>query len=251
MHRMSTPRRTTPRYQTLADQLLQLIKSGEFGLGSQFPTEFEICAQYAVSRHTARAALARLNALGMIVRRPGAGTHVCAPEPPMRYQREVDSIDDLLQYGRSTRLEMRVCERVAPPPEVARILRLRSEAPLIRLFGLRFGEHRHDEPICTTEVFLRPARGLPNAALLDPTTAVPALMRTLDLRQMSLVEQTFDAMSLPRVHARMLGVKTDSAALRVLRVYHGPDNRLVGCAISLHPSGRFAYSMRLERRTTV
>jgi DNA-binding GntR family transcriptional regulator len=245
---MKPSERSAPRYQLLAASLIGRIQSGEYPIGAQFPTEFEICAQYSVSRHTARAALARLNAMGLIARRPGAGTHVTAPAPPMRYQQEVDSIEDLLQYSRNSQLEIAVSERVVPPAEVASVLRQREDAEAIRLFGLRYGEPRH-EPICTTEIFLRPARGLPLARLSDPATANRSVLKVLDLRHIHHVEQTFDAIELPARDARLLGVERGIAAMRVQRVYFGSGERVVGCAISLHPSGRFAYSMRLERRT--
>lgn len=243
-----SPARSTPRYQTLADALLAKIQSGEYAIGGQFPTEFDICAQYSVSRHTARAALARLHALGLITRRPGAGTRVTSPTPPMRYQREIDSLDDLLQYGRAHRLALSVCERTAPPREIAVLLDMRAGAEGYRLFGLR-SHCDSDEPICTTEVFLRPTRSMPRADLVNVDTAVHALFKVLDLRRIHHVDQTFDAVELPARHARLLGLEPAAPALRVLRVYFSGDRTAVGCATSLHPAGRFAYSMRLTRRT--
>ena len=246
---MSVPRRTAPLYQRIADSLIARIQSGEFGIGSQFPTEFELCAHYSVSRHTARAALALLNEQGLILRRPGAGTRVTAPTPPMRYQQEVVTIEDLMQYSRHGRLDVSICERVRAPVEIARLLKLHGDARAIRLFGLRYGD-APDTPICTTEIFLRPARGLPMAALLDPHSAVSAMLKVLDLQQIEHVEQSFDAIELPAIHASLLGLKPGSAALRVLRTYYSRAESAVGCALSLHPAGRFAYSMRLQRRRT-
>lgn len=244
---MSAHRRIAPLYQRLADSLIARIESGEFGIGSQFPTEFELCAHYAVSRHTARAALALLDGQGLIQRRPGAGTRVTAPAPAMRYQQEVVSIEDLMQYSRHGRLDLSACERVIAPTEIARLLKLRADARAIRLFGLRYGD-APNTPICTTEIFLRPARGLPMAALLDPRSAVAAMLKVLDLRHIDYVEQSFDAIELPAGNAALLGLKSGSAALRVLRTYFSRAGAPVGCAISLHPAGRFAYSMRLQRR---
>ena len=245
---MKPTRKTVPRYQTLADELISKIEAGTYAIGSQFPTEFQICAEHAVSRHTVRAALARLNALGLIQRRPGAGTHVTAPTPPMCFQEEVTILDDLLQYGDATRLQLQSSERVVPPPAIAKLLGVRPGLQVIRLFGLRFGEPLR-EAICTTEFFLRPTRTLPAAALLTPDTGVAAVFKVLDLRQMGHVDQTFDAVSAAAEHARLLGIKSGSAALRVQRVYYGLAGQCVGCAISLHPAGRFAYRMRLARRT--
>jgi GntR family transcriptional regulator len=246
---MNSTRRITPRYETLANELQQQIETGVYPIGAQFPTEYEICAEHHVSRHTVRAALARLHSLGLILRRPGAGTRVTAPKPPMRYQQEVNAIEDLLQYGRSSPLEWILSERLVPPAEIANALGVRPGTELIRVYCLRFGEPR-SLPICTTDFYLRPRRGLPSKTLLAADTAIGAVLRLLDLRQMGDVDQTFDAISLPAAQAQLLGVDPESAALRAVRVYHSAEGDPVACVISTHPSGRFAYSMRLARRTS-
>jgi DNA-binding GntR family transcriptional regulator len=245
---MTKTPRATPRYQTLANDLLAKIESGAYAMGSQFPTEFEISAEYQVSRHTVRAALARLHSLGLIQRRPGAGTHVTAPVPPMRYQQEVSGIDDLLQFGRVTRLELQRSERMPSTLEVAQSLGVRTGAEIIRVFCLRFAIDM-EEPICTTEILVRPARGVSAAALLNPETAVDSALKLLDFGRMGHVDQTFDAIGMPAEQASLLGVDSDSPTLRVVRSYHAVEGRIVCATFSLHPSGRFAYSMRLARRT--
>lgn len=240
--------RAMPRYQTLANELIAKIESGAYAMGSQFPTEFEICAEYQVSRHTVRAALARLQAMGLIQRRPGAGTHVTAPAPPMRYQQEVSDLEDLLQFGCPTRLELQRSERGPAPRVVAQAMGARANIEVFRVLSLRFGD-LEAEPICTTEIFIRPGRGVPVAALLRPETAVSSALNLIDFARMDNVDQTFDAVPMPAEHARLLGVDADSPALRALRVYHAASSGIACCMISLHPSGRFAYRMRLARRT--
>ena len=241
--------RQPPRYLTLADEFLRRIESGEFAPGSQFPSEFEICAEYAVSRHTARAALARLHEAGMLARRPGSGTRVTAPEPPLRLQRGVESLDELLLYPEGSRIKMLRCERVPASQQARDLLLLRAGARVLRLYGLRLAEGE-SPPICCTEALLRPTRDLP-ASLQDPARAAEALREVLTPRRMSRVEQQFDAVALGAVAARDLQAAPGSAALRICRRYIGADGRPVGAAISLHPAGRFAYPVTLERRSPV
>ncbi len=243
----SPDQRVKPRYLELAELFIGKIEGGEYPIGSHFPTEFEICQSYGVSRHTARAALARLNALGLLHRRPGAGTRVIAEPSAMRYQQEVDSIEDLLQYGRATRLEIRETQRILADDYLAENLGIQPGNELVRLFGVRYGEPRHD-PICTTEVHLRPGRGSESRRLLDIATASRALYQVLDLRRIEQVDQVFDAAELPRAHAKLLGVRPSVPALRAVRRYYGADGRPLARAVSLHPTGRFAYRMVLRRK---
>ncbi len=240
--------RAKPRYLELAELFIGKIEGGEYPIGSHFPTEFAICQNYGVSRHTARAALARLNALGLLQRRPGAGTRVIAEPSAMRYQQEVDSIEDLLQYGRATRLEILDTKRMLAGDDLAEALGMQRGGEVVRLFGVRYGEPRHD-PICTTEVHIRLGRDAASRRLLDPATASRALYQVLDLRRIEQVDQIFDAVELPRAHAKLLGVRASVPALRAIRHYHGADGRLLARAVSLHPTGRFAYRMVLRRRT--
>lgn len=246
---MTRAARPPPRYLTLADEFLRRIESGEFAPGSQFPSEFEICAEYAVSRHTARAALARLHEAGMLARRPGSGTRVTAPEPPLRLQRGIESLDELLRYPEGSRVQVLRCERVPASPQVRELLAVRAGTRVLRVYGLR---HVAGEalPICCTEALLRPTRGLP-ASLHDPSRAAEALREVLTPRRMSRVEQQFDAVALGAAAARDLQAAPGSAALRICRRYLGADGRPVGTAISLHPAGRFAYPITLERRSPV
>ncbi|HEY1231660.1 MAG TPA: GntR family transcriptional regulator, partial [Ramlibacter sp.] len=45
-----------PRYLQLAQTLLREIEAGKYAVGTQLPTEFELCEQFGVSRATAREA---------------------------------------------------------------------------------------------------------------------------------------------------------------------------------------------------
>jgi DNA-binding GntR family transcriptional regulator len=240
-------KRRKPRYLELAEEIIDGIGRGDYPIGSLLPTERELCVDHDVSRHTARAALARVAALGLVARRPGAGTRVIASGEPMRYQHEVDSIETLLQYGRVTRLEITETSRVRARADVATMLNVPVGAEVIRLYGLRFGEPRHD-PICTTEIFVAIRPRLPTRQLLDLRTASRAVFEVVDLRRIDHVEQIFDATLLAAAEAKQLGTKSGTPALRVYRRYDDGKGEPIAVAISLHPAGRFSYRMELNRR---
>ena len=243
---MASTRASKPRYAVLGNELQASIERGDYPVGTLLPTELELCERFSVSRHTARAALAQLIRAGLVRRRPGAGTRVIAQNAVMRYEHEIDSVDLLLQYGNTTRLEVLETERGTADASVAQLLETREGKPYLHLRGLRMEEPSR-QPIAVTEMLVPVRTGVPAERLLDPTTTARTLARFLDPARLSRVEQVFDAASFTAADAGLLEVKKTAPALRVQRRYRDAKGRLLLVAISLHPPGRFAYSMVLSR----
>lgn len=63
---------------TIFDELMRHIASGEWKIGEKIPSENELSAQLGVSRNSLRQALNRFNALGIIESRHGDGSYVRA-----------------------------------------------------------------------------------------------------------------------------------------------------------------------------
>src|SRR5262249_37695369 len=60
----------------LRDEMLRRIRSGEWAVGSEIPSERELMAEFHVSRIPLREALAGLPAIGVLATPPGRGTRV-------------------------------------------------------------------------------------------------------------------------------------------------------------------------------
>jgi GntR family transcriptional regulator len=69
-----------PLYLQIEEELRGLVTSGQLGPLARVPSEAELSEQFSVSRMTARKALDRLVADGMLFRRPGKGTFVGQPK---------------------------------------------------------------------------------------------------------------------------------------------------------------------------
>ena len=243
---MTGSRRSKPRYAELGDALQGAIEKGEYPVGTLLPTELELCERYQVSRHTARAALAQLISAGLVDRRPGAGTRVIAQNVAMRYEHEIDNVDLLMQYGNTTRLQVLQARRLPADAEIARQLEISEGKDYLRLDTLRL-ELPSRQPVAVTQMWVPVRSGVPVDKLLDVGTAARAVAQFLDPARLSRVEQVFDAASFSTDDARQLGIKKSEPALRVQRRYRDPQGRLLLIATSLHPPGRFAYSMVLSR----
>ena len=68
--------RATPLYRQLAQQLIEAIESGDWEAGEALPSERVLAETLDISRITARKALDRLVALGLIQRSRGSGTFI-------------------------------------------------------------------------------------------------------------------------------------------------------------------------------
>ncbi|WP_282269354.1 GntR family transcriptional regulator [Stenotrophomonas sp. PS02298] len=243
---MTGTRRSKPRYAELGDLLQAAIEKGEYAVGTLLPTELELCERFSVSRHTARAALAQLISAGLVQRRPGAGTRVIAQNSAMRYEHEIDTVDLLMQYGNSTRLQVLEAERKLADHAMAQRLDIHEGKEYLRLHCLRLEEQTR-EPIAVTEMLIPVRTGVPTEKLLEVTGAARALAKFLDPTRLSRVEQVFDAASFEAADAKLLDIKKSEPAMRVQRRYRDANGRLLLVATSLHPPGRFAYSMVLSR----
>ncbi len=87
------------RYAQVARDISEGIASGRYPVGSQLPTEAELCERYAASRHTVRSAMRELQELGLVSRNKKAGTKVEASPASSGYRISLASIDELSQFG--------------------------------------------------------------------------------------------------------------------------------------------------------
>ena len=60
----------------VAEQLSELIRSGQFDKGQNLPPERELARQFSVSRPTIREAITTLEVMGLVEVRPGSGVYV-------------------------------------------------------------------------------------------------------------------------------------------------------------------------------
>lgn len=123
-----------PLWAQLLEDLRARLEAGEFT--DEFPTDLELTTEYGVSRHTAREAVRRLQAEGVVSRERGRGTFVRTPT----FEQPTGAIYSLFRSIETKGLEQRseVLDRsVVTDAEAAEHLGLDSDAELVRLERLR------------------------------------------------------------------------------------------------------------------
>jgi GntR family histidine utilization transcriptional repressor len=75
------------------------IESGEWAEGHRVPSESELAMRFGTARMTVHGALRDLAAEGLLVRRPGAGTHVAERKPRATMMEVRNIVDEIRERG--------------------------------------------------------------------------------------------------------------------------------------------------------
>lgn len=144
-----------PRYREIEQALRVRIAS--LRPGQRLPSDSDLCAEFGVSRMTARHAMARLADDGLVERDPGRGTFVAEPPSHRRADSLMTFSREMRRLGRapSSRLVSRAT-RAALPAEAAD-LGLRADEGVVELRRIRIADAR---PI-TVETAVLPERCAP------------------------------------------------------------------------------------------
>jgi GntR family transcriptional regulator len=244
-----------PRYAALARELAEEIARGRHPVGSRLPTEVELSAERGVSRATVRAALERLEELGLVSRRRRSGTRVTAAraaEGMGGYVQSLSGVEDLLQYAAETeRRVLRVSPSVADDALAAR-LGVRPGSRWLRVSSLRVPPEGGGEPLCWTDTYADATAAPPDLAkrlrAAGPQPLVATLLAERSGRPIAEIVQRITAAGVPGGEvARALDAEPGGHALEITRRYLDPAGSPLAVSISLHPAGRFAYTVRLRR----
>lgn len=235
-----------PLYQRLAERLRADIAAGLHPVDSVLPTESELCARHAVSRHTVREALRLLVDLGLIERRQGAGSRVVATAPPVAYVHTIRSLSELYSYTRDTTLEVAASEMVVLDAAEAAALRLPAGSRWLRITGRRLTADRA-ETVCHVVIHAH-ARF---AALLGDVgreaSPVHALIEARSGERVAEAVQEVSAAPMPAAAARALGSRASAPALRIVRRYLDASGGPMLVAVNWHLAEGFTYTIRLRR----
>jgi DNA-binding GntR family transcriptional regulator len=236
-----------PRYMQLAKTLLNEIESGKYPVGSQLPTEVELCEQFGVSRATAREALRRLVQLGLVVRQPRVGTTVKAISAQAGgYRQNIADVSDLYQYATDTTLVIESSDTIEVDALQAGKLEAGIGETWLHLRGRRHAAAQ-PLPICTTELWLHPAFRAIRGIMGPLRGAVHAAIEEQFGERVVAVEQEIRAVVLSREQAAALQAAPRSPALWICRRYRNRHGQLVEVSESTHPADRFSYNTMLRR----
>lgn len=156
-----TTEATEHRYLQVARTLRKEIVDGIYPVGSQLPTEHELCERFAVSRYTVREALRRLREDNLVSSRPRTGTQVIPRTSSSSYAQDVMSIDDLLAFAAGAQFDIESNAMITIDAETAERTGLDIGEQWLAVSGYR--RATDGNPICRTEYYIN--RASPRSAV--------------------------------------------------------------------------------------
>lgn len=235
---------TDHRYIQVARALRKDIIDGVYPVGSQLPTEHELCERFSVSRYTVREALRRLREDNLVSSRPRTGTLVVPRSTSDSY--DVMSINDLVAFATEARFAIESIAMTTVDDDVSARSGLAAGEEWLAVRGVRQSEGA-EFPLCRTEYYINRTFAAIGRLLQRHTGPIFPLVE--DLFGVSIVEvhQEIAAVLIGPALAERLKTEPGSPALQVQRTYKTSDGETAQVTVNTHPASRFRHSMTMRR----
>lgn len=219
--------------QKLYVQIYSIIKTKiehkEWQVGSQIPTEDELCKAYDVSKATVRMAIAELVRNGYLKKQQGKGTFVTRSLPDLGITMKTKLTEDMFGEGVRARKEILVRGMKKPPGDVQEHLRSDKEVYYILCKRVVNGE-----PACLEETYI-PLDMVPDIENID-VCQMPLydMVQEKATKRIFRVVQTIEISEVNSEAAQILKAADGSAVLLLHRLLVAADGqpiaytRLVG-----------------------
>lgn len=229
-----------PQYRQIEQALRERIAT--LPPGARLPSDAELCAEFGVSRMTARNAMQQLAEDGLIAREPGRGSFVAEPPAHRRANRLMTFSQEMRRAGRvpSSRLLTRL---IRPASLVeAESLGIPAREPVVHVQRLRQAD---DQPIALESTVLI---GACADAVMTADLEHGSLHETLGRAGIVLRRgtSTIAAAAATAEDARILAVGVGDPLLVERRVIVDGHGRRIEATESRYPADRYALIVRFD-----
>jgi GntR family transcriptional regulator len=229
-----------PQYRQIEQALRERIAA--LPPGAKLPSDTDLCAEFGVSRMTARNAMERLAADGLIRREPGRGSFVTAPPAHRRANRLMTFSQEMRRAGHvpSSRILARVV-RPATASEAA-TLGVPPRQSIVYLRRLRLAD---DEPIALESTILI---GATADAVMTADLTSGSLHEALGRGGFTLYRGTgtISAAVATAEDAHLLGIADGDPLLIERRVIADGHGRRIEATESRYVAGRYGLDVQFD-----
>lgn len=235
---------TENAYQPQYRQIEQALRARIASLrpGARLPSDAELCAEFGVSRMTARNAMQRLAEDGLIAREPGRGSFVAEPPAHRRANRLMTFTQEMLRAGRvPSSLTLDRVVRASTAAEAAS-LGIPPRQSIVHLRRLRQADGR---PVALESAVLIVACA---EAVMAADLAHGSLHDTLARAGFILARGsgTISAAAATAEDARLLDIQPGDPLLTERRVIMDAHGRRIEATESRYPADRYALDVRFD-----
>ena len=231
-----------PIYHQLKTLLQGRILSGQYPVGSQLPSERELCEAYGISRMTVRQAIIDLVNEGLLQRERGRGTYVAKPKIQQGLQL-AGFTEEMQRRNLLPGTRLLSLQTVSAAGKPAARLQAAEGEPLHRIIRLRLAD---DEPMALETSHI-PAACLPDLTAASLASgSLYALLCDCGL-QPAYADQAVEAAQARTDEAKLLDIRIKAPVLLIERTTFLRDDRPVEFVQSVYRGDRYTFSFRLTQ----
>jgi DNA-binding GntR family transcriptional regulator len=227
---------------TLSDRIIREV----YPLGSNLPTEANLCEEFKASHHTIRDALKLLIDKGLISRRPGAGTKVISTSEPTVFAHVAGDLRHLFSYPQNTVRQNMTQEHIVSDRILSQLLSCPIQTPWFKIGALRRLDSSA-QPLCWTDFYILPRY---SDVVKHKTHFNIPVHEQIEALYGERVESATVKIGLTRLDAEMakqLVVQSGSSALRIIRSYQNSHKSTFEITVSYHPEDRYECELNFQR----
>ncbi len=233
-------------YLQLFEILKKKIESSEWPIGSQIPTEEELCKLFGVSRATVRTAVLELVRHGYLKRQQGKGTFIFRNVVSEGLTMLTDFRELLFEEGLNFSTHVLARTVIMPIEDLDVKLDIPKDKHIIYIKRLRSVDN---EPVLLQESYI-PYHVCP--LLLEEDIAQQSLFDLFEKKygiRITRVKNYIEITYLSADEARLIGLPEGSPAILMTQYFYSGET-LVMYTRSIKRTDRFKFLMELERKAT-
>ncbi|CAH0540185.1 histidine utilization repressor [Vibrio marisflavi] len=230
-----------PLYIQIKDYISTKIDSGAWGVGEKITTEMDLSSQFNVSRMTVNKAIRDLVNEGKLVRKPRAGTFVCAPsdklESPLLDTANI--ANEVEQRGNQYHSEVLKLSSLVADNDVATRLGVMIGSSVFYCEIIHFEQ---GSPIQIELRWVNPTH-VPNYLDQDFSKITPHQYLSENC-PLSAIEHTVEAIVPDKQIQQLLSLSSNEPCLLLDRRTWSQD-KLISSALLYHPGSRYKLSSKV------
>jgi len=231
-------------YIQLYEILKEKIEGGEWSVGSQIPTEDELCRSYVVSKATVRLAISDLARQGYLKRQQGKGTFVCKRVIHEGLTMHTSFKETMLDAGMEFSTKVLANTIIMPTDDLDVKMNIAANRHVIYIKRLRTVDN---EPVLLQEAYI-PHNVCPS--LLEEDVANESLFDILEKKHnitLTKVKDYIELAYLTDEEASLLGLSSGAPVLVMEQQLYSGEVQVMFIR-SIKRSDRFRFYIEFERK---